>query len=393
MNARWKRALGNLFLFVLFALVLGRTIARARPQYNWDMLAYMALALEWQLDDPVEIHERTYAAARAELPPLAFQSLLLPGVMQQRYQDAQAFQEHIAFFRARVLYTGIVSVLHRAGVPLAKATHVVSLGAWALLALLGLWWTSRHLPFWAAVLVSLGLAHAPPLLNVASYSTPDALATAVTAAALYAVLERRSWLAGAVLALLALSARTETIVFLVLWTGASVALDRVQRPPSKALALFLAASLAVYLGLASFSGEYGWWPIFQVSFVEKTLHPSELPRTVDLAVYRQVLAEQLGEIPGNGYFETERSVVGSTLVFVYAGLALAGIVVVERLRRLGDRPALRGHIALLVALLATCFARFALFPKLWDRYLIVFYAAVPLVLLSLAANAKRGERP
>ncbi len=393
MNARWKRGLGNLFLLVLFALVLGRTIARARPQFNWDMLAYMALALEWELDDPVEIHERTYAAARAELPPLAFQSLLLPGVMLERSRDAQAFHEHIAFFRARVLYTGLVSALHRTGVPLAKATHVVSLGAWTLLALLALVWTSRHLPFWAAVFVSLGLAHAPPLLNTASYSTPDALATCVTAAAIYAVLERRSWVAGAVLCLLALSARTETIVFLVLWTAATVALDRENRPPWKALAPFLAASLALYLGLASFSGEYGWWPIFQVSFVEKTLHPSELQKTVDLGVYLRVLAQQLAEIPGNGYFETERSVVGSTLFFVYAGLAIAGIAIAERFERSGDRRALRGHVALLVALLGTSLVRFAIFPKLWDRYLAVFYAVVPLVLLSLAANAKRGERP
>ena len=47
----------------LFALVviLVAAYATLRPDYNWDMVAYVGTALEDRYDDPVELHRQTWA--------------------------------------------------------------------------------------------------------------------------------------------------------------------------------------------------------------------------------------------------------------------------------------------------------------------------------------------
>ncbi len=393
-STTWKRAVPTVLGFLVFVAVLGRTLWRAPPVHNWDMLGYMALSLEWGVGDPVEVHRRTYEAARAELPPEVFQDLVASGVRRERFEDPAAFHEHLPFYRARVLYTGLVALVHAAGVPLVQATHGVSLGAFALLAILMFLWVSRSLPPRAAVPVALALAHAPPLVNTACWATADALATGAILFGTYFALERRSWLAAWTFLVLSILARPDSIVLAVLWGAALCAVPRPDRPSVKALALGLAACFLSYLGVQAHAGEYGWWPVFQISFLEKSIHPSELPTAVDLAVYRDVIARQLAALPGEGYFMTEENVTGSTLVFPYASLAFVGLVLSLVHRARAARPgAIAGRAALLAALLLMLPLRWFLFPQLWDRMLAVFYASVPLVLLSIVSLALEARAP
>ncbi len=384
MRAGWTRRLTHALLGAVFALALARTIARSEPIHTWDMLATMALALEWTVDDPLEVHRRTYRAAEEEVPLEVFQGLVAPGVRRARYQDPAAFHEHLAFYRARVLHTATLALVRRAGVPRVRAAHAVSLGAFALLGVVILLWTARALPFWAAVLVALAFVHAPPLVNTASLATADMLAASVALLALYLLLERKAFAAGGAVLALSILARPDSIVLAVLLAAAFLLLARHQGPRVRSLGLFLGATLALYFAVQAYAGEYGWWPLFQISFVDKAVHPSELATVPDLGVYRDVLAQKLSEIPGGGYFETEKAVTGTTLVFVYAAFALAALMLAWGRQGRAD---LRPHAALLVALLLACPARWLLFPQLWDRFFALFYAAVPLVLLSIAVRA------
>jgi hypothetical protein len=380
-QVRWKQAWPGALALLVFAALLARTtgqLARA-PERNWDMLPAMALALEWGEPDPVEVHRRTYALAREELGPEVFRSLTATPVTQARAQDPAAFHEHLAFYRSRVLYTLVIAALHGLGAPLSDATYLISVACFALAAGLFLLWSARHLPLALAALFALGLAHTPALLNQAGMSTADGLATVLTCLGAFLLLERRGLALAACAWTLAIAARPDTVILVGFLAAALfLCLPRAERPSLRALGLWLGAAAGLYLGLARFAGEYGWWPLVQISFVEKAVHPAELSTSVDWAQYGAILARQVAALPGEGYLATPAGeVTGSTLVFLYAAMAVLGLA-----HAWPEERGRRRTAALLAALLATYLLRFFLFPQLWDRFFAPFYALVPLCLLA-----------
>jgi hypothetical protein len=277
-------------------------------------------------------------------------------------------------------------VLHRLGAPLSDATWWIPLGCYALSAALFLAWAARHLPLAFAALFALGLAHTPALLNQASTSSADGLAALCTCLGAWALLERRSLALAAAPLTLAVAARPDSVLLVGFGAAALYGmLPRAERPGLRALAAWLAATGLLFLGLARFAGEYGWWPLIQISFVEKAVHPSTLATAPDWEQYGAILWRQVSALPGDGYTTTPSGdVTGSSLVLFYAALAVLALAFAVRHGR--HRTA-----ALLAALLATYLVRFLLFPQLWDRFLASFYALVPLCLLALLSGELRAR--
>ncbi|NOT29533.1 MAG: hypothetical protein HOP15_03685 [Planctomycetes bacterium] len=384
MNPRWKKTLPGALALVLFVALLARTVRQLEraPALNADMLPAMALALEWEEEDPLELHRRTYELARAELPPERFAQLTGSGVLRARAEDPAAFHEHLPFFRGRVLYSLATWALHRLGAPLTAATYWIPLACYALSAGLFLLWASRHLPLAFAALFALGLAATPALLVQARLSTADGLGALLVCLGAWAWLERRSFALAASCLTLAIAARPDALILVACIAAALFALvPRTQRPGLGVLGAWLAVSLALVLGLQRFSGEYGWWPLIQISFVEKAVHPSTLASEADWGEYGAILARQLAALPGAGYTITPAGeVTGSSLAFLYAALAALGLAFGRTQRH---------SAAFLAALLAAYSLRFLLFPQLWDRFYAPFYALVPLCLLAMVAGELR----
>jgi len=382
-QTRWKKAGPGAVALVLCVALLARTVRQlaSAPEWNWDMVPAMALALEWSGRDPVELHRRTYERVVAELPPEVVRSLTAPGVREIRARDPAAFHEHLPFYRARVLYSLGMALLHRLGAPLSAATFWIPLASYALAAALFLLWALRYVSLGAAAVFACGLAHTPALLNQAGTSSADGLATLLVCVAAYLWLERGAFPAAAGVLTLAIAARPDTVILVGFLAGAAfLGLPRADRPRPVVLGAWVALSAALYLGLSRYAGEYGWWPLIQISFVEKAVHPSQLPTAVDWAQYSAILARQVASLPGEGYVATPAAeVTGSTLALFYAALAGLGV------RFLWNRE--RRTAVFLAALLATYVVRFALFPQLWDRFLAPVYALVPLIGLSALARA------
>jgi len=378
--SRWTSALFSLLALALLSLGLLRTVKElaAHPALNWDMLPAMALALEWQEKDPAELHKQTYATAELELAPETYAALTTGGVREARATDPAAFHEHLPFYRARVLYSIAVRLLHEQGVKLSDATWWVPLGCWALAAFVFLGWAAGHVSLAVAALFALGLAHTPALLNQANTSSADGLAAVFVYFGAWALVERRLFYVAAGLFTLAIAARPDTLILIGFLTAALMVFTRGdERPNIVALLVWFAASAGVYFWLSSFAGEYGWWPLIQISFVGKAVHPATLATAPDWGEYLGILARQSESLPGDGYLKTAVAgeVTGSTLVFAYAGLALLGVSLAWRR---GQQTA----AAFLAALLATYLVRYFLFPQLWDRFYAPFYALVPLCLVS-----------
>ena len=377
-----RGTLAGLLGLAFFLLVAGWNLKRAAdaPAYNWDMLGYMALALEWQEDDPLELHRTTYELARDELPREAFGSLLVGFPREPRARDPEAFHEHIAFYRSRVLYTGLVFALHKLGAPLSAATWWISLASAGLLALLTLMWAARYVPLPWAALGSAGLVSVPWFFQIASFSTPDALSAFLTCATVYALVVPRSLRWSAALSLALLLTRPDALILIGFLVASVYFLDRSESRPTPGLALlWLAGAAAVYWGVQSFGGAYGWWPLVWISFVQKELRPSELPTAPNFGQYWIILKREL------------QGSLGS-LALLHAGWAALGLGLASRLT--GD---VRGWAvnsrarAVLIALLGAFATRYLLFPKFWDRLWAPFYVLVPLLALSMLAEARAAR--
>ena len=276
----------------------------------------------------------------------------------------------------RVLYTLPVYLAYRAGVPLADATWWISLGCYVLIAFLILLWCARHLPLvWAAPL-AIGLAHVPPLRFVAQLSTADATALLVTSAGLYLLLEKRSLLPAAILLTTSVAARTDSIILVVFLIIAITFFDEPRaRPRLRFAGIWLATTVGLYYALNSYADNYGWWPLFQLSFLQKEILPSQVDTAVDWGVYLDVL---LREVRG----------IGPSYLLVYGGFALTGV---HLWRRSPASAKLRRYGIALVALLAAFAARTLLYPTLSNGYetqriYVLFTVAVPLILLSMLAT-------
>jgi len=148
------------------------------------------------------------------------------------------------------------------------------------------------------------LAHAPPLLTTAMMFTSDGLATLLLVAGLWWIVERRSFGVGAVLLVLSVFSRPDSVILIGFWALLVAFLERrdSERIRLPLLGGLLAASVLAYAAVQTHAREYGWWPLFHISFRQKEAHPSRIPTAVDFDAYSAKIAEKAGEIPGVGYY-------------------------------------------------------------------------------------------
>ena len=83
-----------------------------KPEYNWDILPYMALSMESPSKDFRAVHSEVYTIAKAELPPTKY-AVLIDSSHAYRHitaTDPVVFQQELGFYRTRPLYTGLIKL-------------------------------------------------------------------------------------------------------------------------------------------------------------------------------------------------------------------------------------------------------------------------------------------
>ncbi len=391
MPGQKRLALGGIAL--LCSLFLVRSLHRASelpPLHNWDLTAYVALAIAYEGSEPEEVHRRTYEALRAELPPKVFADLTNGGVKRKRFEDPAALYQHLGFYRARIFFTFPVYLLNKLfGVPWTNATYWISRASWIGLALLMCLWASRSLgPYWGMPVGTL-LAHAPWFVASMGFSSPDLQASLLTCLGIYFLVELRRDLVGAALLTATIGVRPDTVILALVLAAGIWFFDREQRPSRRFFAIWCGASLAAYFAVSKYAGAYGWWPLFWISFAQKEEFPAQIDTSPRWDLYFQVLRMRWEEIPGHGYYATPRRVTGSTVPLAFAGAVLAAVALIRR----SGNPALARYTALFAAFFVTYSVRWLLFPQLWDRFFTVAYACVPLILLSIASGVTPSGPP
>jgi hypothetical protein len=157
----------------------------------------MGVATEYSVHDPQLIHDSVYHDLKREVPAPVYKDLT--GDYEERRAcliNSKEFSDQLSYFRAKPLYTLMISGLNKAGVSLVRATLIPSIIACFFLMLLVYHWLSLYLKkpfaFIAALLISL----LPIFTELDRFSTPDAVSNFFVLLTLYLVTteKKRSWI-------------------------------------------------------------------------------------------------------------------------------------------------------------------------------------------------------
>lgn len=357
-------AVKTLLAWALFAalLVWIAVLAFAHCFYNWDMVAYAALAMDWSgAADP---HAAVYRAFEAEVPDSVMRELIADGYPRQVAESSEAFASQLPFYVVKPLYVVVLAGLHRLGVPVVAAIQAVSALCVMLTCTLILVWLRRSIPLGAAVLMTVALAYASRLVDLARVGTPDALSVLLVLLALFLICERRLPVAGSLLLLLAIAVRTNNVVFFVL---ATVFLAVGEAPPvRRRLLAVLGGGLVLWAVIGAFGRS--WWTLFHHTLVQPLVDVDKFDGAFSWSLYGRVLARAGGEL-------LVRDIAASSVVWIFLALAVALFQL---------RPALRPWLGLAAANLAALFLLFPLVAN-WDRFLVPFYLWIAAALVGAIA--------
>ncbi len=351
------------FPILVVVLTLGFAVnAYVDPMVDWDMLPYLAIALEFEESDYKVIHERTYDLVRESVSDEGFEKLALrEGYRSQMYARPDLFAQQLNFYRIKPLYILLLYSLMKLGMTPPTASVLVSVLSCVAISFIVAVWIRRYYRgieatiFWLLVIVA---ARVP---EFAGLSSPDALGAFLTMLSLYLLLERSKVILSAAVLILAMFARPDTATLaLPLFAYLAFTNDKdLKLSFAKAGALAMTA-LVVYGGISYFADGYSWWTLFWHTFVGKIHAPEQFDTPISLSTYISAFARNISELTS---YRFPYIVLLAFLTFVTTG---AGLI----------RTSRYAHI---VGLLLFVFvARFVLFPAIYERFLIAHYLTIML---------------
>ena len=347
---------------VFMALVIAGVAAYSwlRPAYNWDMVAYVATALENRIDDPVELHDRTWAeiepgARDAQLYHLKFSN---PYNLHQ-WENAADFQSQLSMYRVKVLYVGMLRWLEPV-TGLATASILLSVLPSIAFGALCLWWLVREGAEQGLLLLAPFLAIAD-FITMTTMVTPDMLLAVMSLGAVLLLFRGRDALAGALL-FASVFVRPDNIILIFALLIAAVLFGWRLRP----MLVTFVASFAACLLISKLGDHPGWWAHFYFSCVQIQNAMTDFSPDFSLIDFAK------------GYV---RGVMVALTANDWPGLLLILLVGWAMLARAGRIAAGRTN-ALVFAMAIGTLGKFASFPLPDDRFYFTFIAAMGVILIA-----------
>src|SRR5688572_22525082 len=127
----------------------------ARPDYNWDMVAYVAIAYELSGDGATTAHQRTYTQLLTTVSAADYQRLTESNPYRaQVARDADAFSQQLPGYRIKIVYPWLIAQLKARGLNPFDASEFISKLSYLALGVAVLAWFTSFLPALPAVLAS-----------------------------------------------------------------------------------------------------------------------------------------------------------------------------------------------------------------------------------------------
>lgn len=406
-TGRWlTTAVAGTLVLALTLLVWARPAA-----YNWDMLAYAAIALKE--GDPGLRHSTLWEYVDRDVP--RHQQALLRGDIAEQFgaslpkrfasagtkpttdrvadtlqyrkvtaTDPQAFAEQLPFYAVKPLYPALIALTMKLtavvgggeGIGPVQASVVVAKLAWVCFGVALFLLLRLRLPNGLAALSTVSAMALPMVHALGSYSSPDTLSAAFILLGFVLALRdpSRLWtLAAAGVLLLAIAARPDNLVLLGLLLCWFLWNRRLRLRSALAVG---GIGLAWCLGLAHLSNNYGWAVLVHHSFIDFVEYPSQLKPQLTAGLLVELYVSKLR----------------GSLVF-FGLMAFGALVALARWQRRGSRDLL---LQALVVMLAFMAAHWLIFPDQKDRLMVAPYlfilASATFVLADRWADiARRGQ--
>lgn len=345
-------------LFMALTIAAVAAYGALKPDYNWDMVAYIATALENRITDPVALHAETWAQIDAGAPEnQQFKLKKSNPYNLHQWENPADFQSQLSMYRVKPGYVGLLRSLEPV-TGLVNGSLLVSVLPAVGFGLLCFWWLWRENALQGAFLLV-------PVLMIADYSrmtsavTPDMLLAAVSLAALYGLLRGRDVMAG-VLLFGSVFIRPDNIILIFALLIAAVLFGWRKLP----MAVTFVASMIAISVISKLGHHPGWWAHFYFSCVEiqnsmANFHP-------DFSVVAFIKGYVRGAI-----VSLQNNDWPALLALLAAAWAL-----LNKYGRMGSGR----ENALAFALAIGALGKFASFPLPDDRFYFVFIAGLAVLL-------------
>lgn len=354
------------FIPAYIFFILGLTIMLAlKPDYNWDMLPYMAILEKMNGVKPFSrVHENVYFNAQKNLPQKKYKELV---DIKDKYRtkmaaDAFAFETQLPYFDIKPVYLISAFVFYKIGFSLAYATVLPSLISFAFINFISFVWLKKFSLSFKALLAAL-LLICCLAIPLATRSNPDGLSCLFLLTGSYFFLEYKNLFLSVFFLILSILVRPENIIFSFLLYSIVLAGKWERKVPIYISLIYLCLLALSYFLPEKLMSNAGWSSLFYHAFIDNTADPF-VKQTITVSIYLKVIQENFLNIKSLALF---------ILLFILSVLIL-------------QRTSFRFKKADLyqlyyVAVIASVIIKLLLFPMLSFRFilpslLLLVFAAV-----------------
>lgn len=334
------------------------------PGANWDMVAYVAAALDYNQLSATELHSKAWEAVRGRVSDGEF--LVLTSDRPYRivqFESPSAFVTMLGFYKVKVLYVAIASWLTGIMQPVDALRLISTLSAALIGMVVFVWSFQRKFTAWAPVIVAFFILS--DFGNVARHVAPDLLAAFFLIYAAFAYLKRQDTLC-AVSLILAFLTRPDHLAFIaVLAMVASQAGEG-----SRRLLIAFLGCFVSYFAITSYAGHPGWWTQLWFTQIEYVPNLEGFDPEFSVFVYGKIVIQAL-----------VRSMIDETWLAVFVLQCIVIAFLFSNIPGFEKR-----QIVLIFSIIVSTAAKFAIAPMHETRFYVAYLIIFGLVIVEIAAR-------
>lgn len=284
----------TLLLAILFSVFLS-LYGYFNPAYNWDIIGYVAGVNYSEGFRGDDLQTRTFEDIKKQVDPSTYNELVSATPYRTIVaSDSTSLEQQMPFYTIRMAYLKAMNwVSDTFGFTLAKSTYVISsvfAGLCAFVLLLFFPATRKtFVILFPLIILFAGFG------ELASFSTPDSMASLLAVLSLY--FYSRKWLAALAALTLLPFVRTDFILLAGL-----IALCAIYKKQFIRAALFLVLPFIAYSYVNRTNDNYGYLKILNFTLMNNDPHPATMAIETSLGPYLKIYAEGFSKFVGHRHF-------------------------------------------------------------------------------------------